>query len=69
MILTYTSIFLLASILANIYAVFKIKTLIKQPAPTLDARDLLHDLTAKGGAAIKIQVIDPENLFIIRKGR
>jgi cell division protein FtsB len=35
--------------------------------PTLDARQLLHDLT-HGGAVVKVSVIDPSGLLIYRGG-
>lgn len=69
MALTYLTFVLVLSLLANIFAIYKIKSLEKTPAPTLEARDLLHDLTTKGRSALRIEVIDPENLFIVRRGK
>ena len=68
MTVIYLASILLASIIANILAYFKIKSLKKQPTPTTDARDLLHDITKRGRAIIKIDVLDPESLFVIRRG-
>lgn len=36
------------------------------PAPTQTAEDLLHDLTHRGQALIRIEVIDPKNLLLRR---
>ena len=68
MILIYLSIVLFVSLSANIFAIFKIKSIKKQPTQTMDARDLIHDITKRGRAVVQIQVLDPENLFVIRRG-
>jgi hypothetical protein len=57
------------SLAANIYAAYKFKTLVQNSKMTTEASDLLHDITKRGRAVIDIRVIDPENLFIVRKGR
>jgi len=57
------------SIAANVFSFFKIKKLTKDPKLTTDASDLLHDLTKRGRAVIDMKVIDPENLFVVRRGR
>lgn len=35
-----------------------------QKKPDLDAADLLHDLTKRGQAVVKIQVIDPSSILL-----
>ena len=35
-------------------------------APSLDATQLLHDLTTTGQAVLHVTVIDPKNLFLRR---
>lgn len=52
------------SISLNIYAFFFNKKPQKQ-ALSVDAKQLLHDLT-HGGAIVKVTVIDPEGLLIYR---
>jgi len=34
------------------------------PKLTLDAQDLLHDLTTKGKAVVKVEVIDVSNFYL-----
>ena len=65
----YLASILGASIAANAFAYWKIKKLKSDPKPTIDASDLLHDLTKRGHAVLNIKVIDPENLFVVRRGR
>jgi hypothetical protein len=36
----------------------------KKPQPTITAEDLLHDLTTRGRAILKVDVIDPANLLL-----
>lgn len=36
----------------------------KKPAASYEAQQLLHDLTKKGGAILKIEVVDASNLFL-----
>lgn len=57
---------LLASLILNIYLYKQIKKPPKE-APTLEATQLLHDLTA-GGAMVKVTVIDP-SAFLLRSPR
>ena len=65
----YYIIALLAlSLAGNIFAIFKIRKIKKAPVATTDARDLLHDITTRGRAVLDIRVIDPENLFVVRRG-
>lgn len=35
----------------------------KSPAPTLDARQILHDLTVEGKTVLKIERLDTDGLF------
>jgi hypothetical protein len=65
----YISALLALSLAVNIYAAYKFKTLVSNSKMTTEASDLLHDITKRGRAVIDIRVIDPENLFIVRKGR
>lgn len=37
---------------------------IKEPKLDITAQDLLHDLTRRGGAVLKVEVIDPTNLLL-----
>lgn len=52
---------LVISISLNLFQFFKTKKL--KPTPTLEAEQLLHDLT-KGSAIVKVEVIDPTNLIL-----
>lgn len=40
----------------------------RKPQLSLSAEDLLHDLTRSGSAVVRLEVIDPANLFL-RRGR
>jgi hypothetical protein len=53
-------IFSLISVCVNVW-------LILRPAPKRHdstAKDLLHDLTRRGNAILRVEVIDPENLIL-----
>jgi hypothetical protein len=54
---------LLVSLSFNAFLFFRLKHSKKQPAPTLDAQTLLHDLM-QGGAVLRITVLNPEGLFL-----
>lgn len=64
----YLGTVLIVSIAANIFAYIKIKSTLKQPIKTIDAQDLLHDITRRGRAIVRVEVLDPENLFVVRRG-
>ena len=53
----------LSSVSLNAYLAIRLKRSKKQPAPTLDAQALMHDLMS-GGAVLKITVLNPEGLFL-----
>ncbi len=36
----------------------------KQPALAIEARDLIHDLTKRGSAVLRVEVIDAANLLL-----
>lgn len=65
------SIGLIASTAINITLAILVMRLKKTPkaVPTIEAKDLLHDLTNKGQALLKVIVLDPDGLFITRTGR
>lgn len=63
-ILAVTACALIASLVANGVQVRRIKEARKRPAPTLTAEELLHDLTRRGYAVLKVEVIDADNLFL-----
>ena len=55
--------------LSNVYLILRLRALRKKPAPTLEAAQLMHDLTVNGGALLQVRVLDPEGLFLMRGGR
>ena len=59
---TLLAVGLTASFLGNLYQHYKTK---KSKPIAQDARQLLHDLT-KGGAVVRVSVIDPEGLMFYR---
>lgn len=64
--LNYTALaFLLLglSIGGNAILLFKLLKSIKAPAPTQDAKELLHHMMG-GHAIIRMSVLDPENLML-----
>jgi hypothetical protein len=61
------SIALTASVLLNFWLFFRAKSII--PKQTIDAKDLIHDITTRGSAIVRITVIDPEGLFQIKGTR
>lgn len=54
------------SAFANVLAVVVILKLRKKPQKKLEitAEDLLHDLTKRGAAVVRVSVIDPSNLLL-----
>ena len=38
----------------------------RKPQLSMSAEDLLHDLTRRGTAVLKVEVIDPANLYLRR---
>ena len=55
---------LLISAPLNVYLFARLRQAKKKPAPTYDAQDLLHDLTQRGQAVLRVQVIDAANLML-----
>ncbi len=55
---------LLASLGANAFQAYVTKNIKKKPALDVSAQDLLHDLTRRGGAVLRVEVIDPTNLML-----
>jgi len=65
----FKDVFFIVSLIANAFLAYR---LFKSPATlqkTTDAKDLIHDLTRRGQAVVKIEVLDPEGMFITRGGR
>jgi hypothetical protein len=56
-------VLLIISIQLNAFLYFKYKKSIKSPVPTKDAQALLSEL-AGGRAILKIDVINPEDIFL-----
>ena len=63
------SVLLACSIAISITLYLRLKNHVKRPSPTLDAKDLIHDITKHGSALVRIHVLDPEGLFISKAGR
>jgi len=59
---------LAASLTLNVVLVLKLRAARKKPQPTTEASQLLHDLTANGGALVRLTVMDPEGLLMWRGG-
>lgn len=59
----------LLSVIVNFILIHKLRAVRAKPQMALDAKDLIHDLTKKGAALVRIQVLDPEGLFMTRGGR
>jgi hypothetical protein len=55
---------LVASIAANAFQAHQARQLKRKPKLDLTAQDLLHDLTRRGGAMLRVEVIDPANLML-----
>lgn len=55
---------LAASLACNVFLAYIARTLKKKPRPDTTAADLLHDLTRRGQAIIRVEVIDPANLML-----
>jgi len=53
---------LIFSLAMNIILVLRLRRLKTSPKQSVDARQLLHDLT-KGRAIVKIEILDPAELF------
>lgn len=53
------------SIILNFYLYRRTKLLRKIPAPSIEALQMLHDLT-HGGAIVKVTVLDPSGLLIYK---
>jgi hypothetical protein len=51
---------------AYLYALLRRSRRKPGPVPTLEAEQLLHDLTANGQAVLRVTVIDPRNLLLRR---
>jgi len=65
----FKDVFFIVSLIANALLAYR---LFKTPATlqkTTDAKDLIHDLTRRGQAVVKIEVVDPDGLFITRSAR
>ena len=61
--------FLAVSVLANAILVFllhKQKKTPRKPQLSMGAEDLLHDLTKSGSAILRVEVIDPAQLYLRR---
>lgn len=52
------------SLSGNAFLAFQLRQVKKKPRPTTGAEDLLHDLTRRGSAVIRVEVIDPANIFL-----
>ncbi len=52
------------SVACNIYLALSLKRSGRKPKPTLTAEQLLHDLTHRGAAMVRLEVIDPTHLFL-----
>jgi hypothetical protein len=59
------AVILFISLCTNAYMAFKLKSSKKTPTPTYTAEELIHDLT-NGPAVVKIERINPGNIFIRR---
>ncbi len=55
---------LAASLAANGFQVYRARINKKRRAPDITAQDLLHDLTRRGGAVIRVEVIDQAAFFL-----
>jgi hypothetical protein len=63
-VITFVSLLLFLSICGNIAFYFHARNSIKKPKPTQDARDLLNDLTKRGAAVVRVELVNPENMFL-----
>lgn len=52
------------SISGNAFQLYLAKIKKKKPKPDLSASDLLHDLTRRGQAIVRVEVMDATNLFL-----
>lgn len=48
----------------NAFQTYLLRINKKKPRLDTSALDLLHDLTRRGGAVLKVEVIDPANLLL-----
>ena len=60
----FLAIALSLSLACNAFQAYIARSLKKKPRPDTTAADLLHDLTRQGQAVIRVEVIDPANLFL-----
>lgn len=65
---TITLIALPFSLATNVYLLLLLRHLKKRPTKQLDttAQDLLHDLTTRGQAVLKVEVLDPSRFLLWR---
>lgn len=63
-------VFFLLSLAANYVLIWELKKAKKSPPPqqTVEATQILHDLTISGAAIVKVTRLDPNN-FIVRSPR
>ena len=61
-VLSCLTFLLIFSLAMNIILVLRLRRLKTSPKQSVDARQLLHDLT-KGRAIVKIEILDPSELF------
>lgn len=69
MLFYFIPAFLTVSVLANLLLVFLLhrqKKTPRKPQLSMGAEDLLHDLTKSGSAILRVEVIDPANLYLRR---
>lgn len=57
-------VLLVVSVCANAFQVYVARANKKKPRLDVSAQDLLHDLTRRGGAVLRVEVIDPTNLML-----
>jgi hypothetical protein len=55
---------LLISLAGNAFQAYLARNTRKKPRLDLSAQELLHDLTRRGGAVVKVEVIDAANLLL-----
>lgn len=63
-ILVVSLVALSLSLAANAMQAKRYRESKKKPVPTTSAEDLLHDLTRRGFAVLRVEVVDPDNLFL-----
>jgi hypothetical protein len=64
-----TQLALVFSLSGNVFLAISLRRLKekpKQPVPDLTAQDLIHDLTRRGNATVRIEVVDASKFLLWR---